>query len=67
MAQAMDSCCDYWLARIRNASPDKMFGMYQRDLRLAMERDQMAPLSGRSREVWHDGGWRSPLQADKGI
>lgn len=67
MAQAMDSCCDYWLARIRNASPDKMFGMYQRDLRLAMERDQMAPLSGRSREVWHDGGWRSPLQADRGI
>jgi hypothetical protein len=66
MAQAMDSCCDYWLARIRNTSPDKAFGMYQRDLRLAMERDQMAPLSGRSREVWHDGGWRSPLQADKG-
>jgi hypothetical protein len=66
MEQAMDSCCDYWLARIRNNSPDKAFGMYQRDLRLAMEQDQLAPLSGRSQEVWHDGGWRSPLMADRG-
>jgi hypothetical protein len=66
MAQAMDSCCDYWLARIRGNSPDKAFAMYQRDLRLAMEQDQLAPLSGRSAEVWHDGGWRSPLMADRG-
>ena len=66
MAQAMDSCCDYWLARIRGASPEKAFQLYQRDLRLAMERDQMAPLSGRSRTAWHDGGWRSPLKADVG-
>jgi nitrate reductase alpha subunit len=66
MQQAMDSCCDYWLARIRDKSPDKAFAMYQRDLRLAMEQDQLAPLSGRSREVWHDGGWRSPLLADRG-
>ena len=66
MQQAMDACCDYWLARIRGNSPDKAFAMYQRDLRLAMEQDQLAPLSGRSREVWHDGGWRSPLLADRG-
>lgn len=66
MQQAMDACCDYWLARIRGNSPDKAFAMYQRDLRLAMEQDQLAPLSGRSREVWHDGGWRSQLLADRG-
>ena len=66
MHAAMDSACDYWLARIRGTGEDKAFQLYQRDLRLAMEQDQLAPLSGRSREVWHDGGWRSPLQADVG-
>ena len=66
MHAAMDSCCDYWLARIRGVKPEDAFGLYQRDLRLAMEGDQLAPLSGRSRHVWHDGGWRSPLQADIG-
>jgi hypothetical protein len=66
MHAAMDSACDYWLARIRGTGEDKAFQLYQRDLRLAMEQDQLAPLSGRSREVWHDGGWRSPLEADRG-
>jgi hypothetical protein len=66
MHSAMDSACDYWLARIRGTGEDKAFSMYQRDLRLAMEQDQLAPISGRSRNVWHDGGWRSPLQADVG-
>jgi hypothetical protein len=66
MHAAMDSACDYWLARIRGTGEDKAFGLYQRDLRLAMEQDQLAPLSGRSREVWHDGGWRSPLRVDVG-
>ena len=66
MHAAMDSACDYWLARIRGTGEDRAFQLYQRDLRLAMEQDQLAPLSGRSREVWHDGGWRSPLRADVG-
>lgn len=66
MHAVMDSACDYWLARIRGTGEDKAFQLYQRDLRLAMEQDQLAPLSGRSRSVWHDGGWRSPLQADNG-
>lgn len=66
MHMAMDSACDYWLARIRGTGEDKAFQMYQRDLRLAMEQDQLAPLSGRSSQVWHDGGWRSPLEADRG-
>lgn len=66
MQQAVDSCCDYWLARIRGQKPDNAFTMYQRDLRLAFEQDQLAPLSGRSQEIWHDGGWKSPLKVDRG-
>ena len=66
MHAAIDSACDYWLARIRGTGEDKAFQLYQRDLRLAMEQDQLAPLSGRSREVWHDGGWRSTLLPDVG-
>ncbi len=33
MHSAMDSACDYWLARIRGTGEDKAFSMYQRDLR----------------------------------
>lgn len=66
MHSALDSACDYWLARIRGVKTDEAFGLYQRDLRLAMEQDQLAPISGRSRYVWHDGGWRSPLLPDVG-
>lgn len=66
MHKAMDSCCDYWLARIRGTGEDRAFSLYQRDLRLAMEQDQLAPLSGRSGQVWHYGGWRSQLLADEG-
>lgn len=66
MAQAMDSACDYWLSRIRGVKAEAAFALYQRDLRLAMEREQLAPLSGRSGRVWHDGGWVSPLGADAG-
>jgi hypothetical protein len=66
MYGAMDSACDYFLARIRRSGEEKAAQVYQRDLRLAMEMDQLAPISGRSRKVWHDGGWRSPLQADAG-
>lgn len=66
MHGVMDSACDYYLARIRGQKTDAAFAMYQRDLRLAMEMDQLAPLSGRSSQVWHDGGWRSPLKVDRG-
>ena len=63
---AMYSAAEYWLARVRNQSVDKAFSMFQRDLRLAMEMDQLAPLSGRSEQIWHDGGWKSPLKPDGG-
>jgi hypothetical protein len=66
MSTAMHSAAEYWLARIRKTGEDKAYQFYQRDLRLALEQDQLAPLSGRSREIWHDGGWRSPLRPDVG-
>lgn len=66
MHNCMYSAAEYWLARIRNQKADAPFAMYQRDLRLAMEQDQLAPLSGRSQEIWHDGGWKSPLRPDQG-
>ena len=66
MHNVMLSGCEYWLARIRDNKPDKAFAMYQRDLRLAMEQDVLAPASGRSKEIWADRGWRSPLQPDGG-
>lgn len=66
MHNAVLSCAEYWLARTRNKTADKEFALYQRDLRLALEQDQQAPLSGRSRQIYHDGGWRSPLRPDAG-
>lgn len=66
MHNAMYSASEYWLARIRGQAADKAFALYQRDLRLCMEMDQLAPLSGRSEQIWHDGGWKSPLKPDQG-
>jgi hypothetical protein len=66
MITAMHSAAEYWLARIRKSGEDRAYATYLRDMRLAMERDQLAPISGRSRDVWHDGGWRSPLRPDQG-
>ena len=66
MESAFDAACEYHLGRIRGSGEDKLLQLYQRDLRLAMERDQLAPLSGRSREIYHHGGWRSPLKQDRG-
>lgn len=66
LATAMHSAAEYWLGRIRKTGEEKAYQFYQRDLRLALEQDQLAPLSGRSREIWHDGGWRSPLRPDNG-
>lgn len=66
MESAFDAACEYHLGRIRGSGEDKLFQLYQRDLRLALERDQLAPLSGRSREIYHHGGWRSPINPDRG-
>lgn len=64
MHNAMLSCAEYWLARMRGTKPDNAFALYQRDLRLAMEGDQLAPYSGTQRVVWDTSGWRTPLQSD---
>lgn len=66
--QGMHNCIlsasDYWLARMRGENADKKFALYQRDLRLAMENDAIAPFSGTEHVVWDTYGWRTPLQAD---
>jgi len=64
MHNVMLSGSEYWLARIRSNNVEEKYQLYQRDLRLAMESDQLAPISGRSKRIWTDGGWRSPLLAD---
>lgn len=64
MHNALLSCSEYWLARMRGAKPENAYAMYQRDLRLAMEGDQLAPYSGVSRTIWDTSGWRTPLQSD---
>lgn len=64
MHNVMLSGAEYWLARIRSNNVEEKYQLYQRDLRLAMEADQLAPVSGRSKRIWHDGGWRAPLLAD---
>jgi hypothetical protein len=66
MRNVMYSAAEYWLARIRSQDAEKAFALYQRDLRLAFEMEQLAPMSGRSSSMWHDGGWRAPLKPDMG-
>lgn len=64
MHNCLLSACEYWLSRMRNDNPDKRYALYQRDLRLAMENDAVAPMSGTEHVVWDTYGWRTPLQAD---
>ena len=64
MKNCILSAAEYWLARTRNSGADEKFALYQRDLRLALESDQLAPMSGASRVVWDTYGWRSPLKED---
>ena len=64
MHNALLSGAEYWLARMRGTKPDNAFALYQRDLKLAMEGDQLAPYSGVSRTIWDTSGWRTPLQSD---
>lgn len=64
MTNCIHSGCEYWLARTRDKSPDKVFAMYQRDLRLAMESDALSPMEGRRRLIWDISGWRTPAQPD---
>lgn len=58
------SCAEYWLARTRGTKPDAAFSLYQRDLRLTMEADQLTPFVPQDRVIWDSIAWRTPLQAD---
>ena len=64
MTNCILSAAEYWLSRTRNQDAEGAFAMYQRDLRLALESDQLAPMSGATRVVWDTYGWRSPLKED---
>jgi len=64
MTNCLHSACEYWLSRIRATKPDQAFGLYQRDLRLAMENDSLSPIAGHRRLIWDISGWRTPLQPD---
>lgn len=64
MQNCIYSAAEYWLARTRKEKADDAFAMYQRDLRLALEADQLAPMSGSERVIWDTTGWRTPLQSD---
>jgi hypothetical protein len=65
MRNCILSAMDYWLARTRkDPETDNRFALYQRDLRLALETDQLAPIAGSERIIWDTLGWRSPLKAD---
>lgn len=67
MHNALLSCAEYWLARMRGAKPDNAFAMYQRDMRLALEGDQIAPLEGTPRTIYDTGRWRTTLVADNAL
>jgi hypothetical protein len=64
MHNAMLSCGEYWLARMRGQKEDKVFAMFQRDLKLALENDGPVPLSGAPRMIYDNQGWRSQLRQD---
>jgi hypothetical protein len=67
MHQVVRSASEYWLARIRGGKTEEAYSLYQRDMRLAFEQEQLAPLSGRARYLWADGGWTIPLESDRGV
>lgn len=47
MFSALLSGAELWLARMRRQDPGRSAELYMRDLRMAMEADQMSPISGR--------------------
>lgn len=80
MYTAVLSAAEMWLARLMGKNVEGAAGVYQRDLRLAMESDVIAPISGRragvdrypeSQSPFYAGtaramGWYSPSQPDTG-
>jgi hypothetical protein len=52
MFSALLSGSELWLARMRKNGAETAASMYARDLRMAMEADQMSPISGRRSAVF---------------
>lgn len=64
MINCLYSAGEYWLSRVRGTKVDEHFQLYQRDLRLALENDTLAPVSGNRRVTWDLSGWRSAPQSE---
>lgn len=52
MFSALLSGAELWLARMRKQNVEAAAGGYMRDLRMAMESDQMSPISGRKSALY---------------
>ena len=68
MYTAILSACEMWYARIAGKPYDAAMATFNRDLRLAMENDNVAPLSGRPHNTPYPTprsmGWHSELMPD---
>lgn len=68
MYTAILSACEMWYARIAGKPGDGAMQAFNRDLRIAMENDQIAPLSGRPFQNPYPTprtmGWHSSLRQD---
>jgi hypothetical protein len=70
MYSAILTGVEYWYARLSGKTGDDINKLFNRDLRLAMERDVISPMSGRPSGISYptprSAGWYSPQQADQG-
>lgn len=68
MYTAILSACEMWFARMSGKQADTALAMFNRDLRLAMEADVVAPHSGRPHNTPYPTprsmGWHSELMPD---
>jgi hypothetical protein len=68
MYTAILSACEMWYARMAGKQADTALAMFNRDLRLAMEADVVAPYSGRPGSTPYPTprsmGWHSELMPD---
>jgi hypothetical protein len=69
MYTAILSGCEMWYARLSGRPGEDVVALFNRDLRLAMERDVVSPLSGQPRNIGYptprSQGWYSSQLADQ--
>lgn len=70
MFTAILSASEMWYARLAGKPGNDVVALFNRDLRLAMERDVVSPMSGRPKEIGfptpRSRGWYSSQRADQG-